>query len=118
MGAGIYNFYWAILCPLLVLTEYKHILPSLKSRTPLGSGLLSCGVIGIGLGLLQMKLQEPHLQFASVDAFAERSTLDVYSLWPLDWNRMGLWKPINLVLISMGLMTFRNTQSDENKSRC
>ena len=79
LTASLYNFYWAILCPVLVITEYDQFKSALTRRTELAKGLIACVGIGLMLAMLQMSLQTPSQQIASHEAFAVRAGLDVFS---------------------------------------
>ena len=111
--ASLYNFYWAILCPLLVVTEYNHLVSAFTRRSRLAKGLVMCCGIGLALAVLQMTLQTPLHQVATPEKFASRAALDVFSFGSMDWNRMGIWRPINLVLLGMGLSYIRDFKSFE-----
>ena len=100
--AGLYNFYWAILCPLLVITEVPtHIQPSIALKKT-SKALVGCLIVGLLLGFGQMSLQVEQYQFATTEAFSKRAALDVFSLSSLDWNRMGLWRPLNPIVVLLG----------------
>ena len=113
--ACLYNFYWAILCPLLVITEYNHLPSAFIERTRLAKGLVICCGIGLVMAILQMTLQTSLHQVATPEKYASRAALDVLSLWPVDWNRMGIWRPINLVLLGMGMSYIRELKSGEQR---
>ncbi len=96
--AGLYNFYWAILLPILTLAYLTY---SNLNRQPFRTAIKGCIVVGLLIGMGQWMLQTEQYQFAEADAFQVRASLDTFSLWPLDWNRMGFWRPINPLLLGI-----------------
>jgi len=98
----LYNFYWAILCPILVLTETPSCISNRKNLILLVKPLLGCIVVGLFLGFGQMSVQTEQYHFAKPEAFSMRAALDVFSIVPLDWNRMGFWQPLNPIVLILG----------------
>jgi hypothetical protein len=105
--AGMYNFYWAILLPFVSLAYVDlRIFQTTSKRL---KGLIGCMGIGLFMGWIQLSIQSTEHYFADVTAFQQRAGLDIFNVSTLDWNRMGFWKPLNPLLIGMGLMVLVRT---------
>lgn len=112
--AGLYNFYWAILLPFVSLAYTDVQLFNTKSKRL--KGLMGCMVIGLLIGWAQLTLQSTEQYFANGSEFQQRASLDIFDVSTLDWNRMGFWKPLNPILVGMGLWVvikkFREFKAD------
>lgn len=100
--AGLYNFYWAILLPFVSLAYTDVGLFNTKSKRL--KGLMGCIVIGLFMGWAQLSIQSTAQYFAEGSEFQKRAALDIFDVSSLDWNRMGFWKPLNPIILSMGLL--------------
>ena len=110
--AGLYNFYWAILLPILTLA---YVTPTNTKNKQFRQAITGCIAVGLLLGFGQWSLQSAKFQFAEVSAFKIRAGLDIFSISTLDWNRMGFWRPINPLILGivalMGIQNLRKHQS-------
>ena len=103
----MYNFYWAILLPFVSLAYVDvRIFQTTSKRL---KGLFGCVVLGLLMGWIQLSIQSTEHYFADVTAFQQRAGLDIFDVSTLDWNRMGFWKPLNPLLIGMGLLVLVRT---------
>ena len=108
--AGIYNFYWAILLPFIVLGYLSH----LKQRR-FQLAIVACTLVGLVLGWGQWNLQSQQTYFASPEDFHTRAALDVFNLSTFDWNRMGFWRALNPLMVGGGVwMLYRATRIDRH----
>lgn len=108
------NAYWALLCgglaaaALLVGTGAAWRQPAYWPRWKILGGAFFFSVLGgLPLAWLQWRLMHGEASLGSPEAFAERASLDVLSLWPPAWNRLELWRALDPIALGLGLLSLR-----------
>ena len=100
------NFYWGIILGILGgHYSLKILILSLRNgvqeHQKFWKAIALCILFGLGIAWIQLQLSAPHQSFASPTQFKERAILDSFSLYPLNWNRMGTWQAINPLVIGL-----------------
>jgi hypothetical protein len=99
------NFYWGIILAILgFLYGVRSLLLKSETRYQVLKGLACCIIAGIFIAYIQLSLMSSGSPLGSPDEFSQRAVLDTFSLFPLDWNRMGFWQPINPIVCILAII--------------
>jgi hypothetical protein len=108
------NAYWALLCgglaaaALLVGSAVAWRRPELRPQWKVLGGAFFFSVLGgLPLAWLQWRLMHGEASLGSPEAFAERASLDVLSLWPPAWNRLELWRVLDPLALGLVFLSLR-----------
>lgn len=108
------NAYWSLVCggvaawALILAGGRARQNPELRPHFWNLAKAFGASVLGgLPLALLQGRLMQGDGALGSPEAFAERAALDVFSLWPLAWNRLEGWAALEPILLLLSLLDFR-----------
>ena len=72
---------------------------------------LAASLFALPLVLLQLGLLSGQGTLGDPEAFLyERALLDSFELWPPRWNRLELWRAVNLPFVALGLYALRRRE--------
>ena len=115
LAMALYNLYFAVVCAafgaLFVLVELARR-PPWSRVVSLGRVVAACAVVGVPVALAQLAIQAGGPALASPERFLwERAALDSFTLLPLRWNRLEVWRachPVAVGLAAYGAWSFRS----------
>ena len=101
---ALYNLYFALVCAgfgaLHALVSLHR--PTRGAARRLGACVLACTVPGFLVALWQFWVQSGGPPIATPERFLwERAALDGVTIWPLQWNRLELWRACNPVALGL-----------------
>ena len=101
---ALYNLYFALVCAgfgaLHALVSLHR--PTRDTARRLGACVLACAVPGVLVALWQLWVQSGGPAIATPERFLwERAALDGVTIWPLQWNRLELWRACNPVALGL-----------------
>ena len=101
---ALYNLYFALVCAgfgaLHALVSVYQISRPAVHR--LAACVIACALPGILVALWQIWVQSGGPAIATPERFLwERAALDGVTIWPLQWNRLELWRACNPVALGL-----------------
>jgi len=98
------NVYWGILSTILGVCYGAASLIKKNNQGNLLKGIASCIPFGIFIAVIQLALMSKNIVLGSKEDFLIRASLDTFDIVNFEWNRMGLWRAINPVILICSLM--------------
>jgi hypothetical protein len=107
------NWYLALVgaCSAALALLIQWLWGARQRQRPSSDLLLAClasAICALPLVLLQLALLSGEGTLGDPEAFLyERAMLDSFELWPPRWNRLELWRAVNLPFVGLGLYALR-----------
>lgn len=102
---ALYNLYFAIVAAFMGALALAGCLtrPTLRRRLALAA--LGCTAVGVPVAAAQLAIQAGGPALATPERFLwERAGLDGFSVWPLRWNRLEVWRACNPVAACLAVV--------------
>jgi len=108
LAMALYNLYFAVVCAVLGAVYLGvEALPRLGERRlkQVGMVALGCALVGVPVALAQLAIQAGGPALATPERFLwERAALDGFTLVPLRWNRLEVWRACNPVAVGLAMV--------------
>ena len=105
VGMALYNLYFAVVCAGFGALYVLVTLPGRwHHRQKLVGSVVVCGLVGLPVAAAQLWIQSGGPAIATPEQFLwQRAALDGFSLVPLRWKRLEVWRACNPVAAGLAI---------------